>query len=136
MVSKHRYGELTPRIEEAIEEIISGSQGKSLVKDLANYLQKEWNNQNRLGSRETAEKKAKAILKGEKLTHLPPKIHNTANISRMGILEDALSKGYLEDVRIEEPWHPLSFLEGKIETFPYEHKTAILFSGVSVHETF
>lgn len=136
MTSKHRYGELAPKREEAIEEIMSGSDRKLLVKDLADYLQKEWNNQNRLDSSETAQKKAKAILKGEKLTHLPPKIHNTANISRDGILKDALSKGYLEDVKIEEPWHPLSFLEGEIETFPYEHKTAIFFTGISVHELF
>lgn len=136
MASKHRYGELAPKREDAIEEIMAGSEAKLLVKDLADYLQKEWNNQNRLGSRKTAEKKAKAILKGEKLTHLPPKIHNTANISRDGILKDALSKGYLEDVKIEEPWHPLSFLEGEIETFPYEHKTAIFFTGISVHELF
>lgn len=136
MASKHRYGELAPKREDAIEEIMGSNEAKLLVKDLADYLQKEWNNQNRLGSRKAAQKKAKSILKGEKLTHLPPKIHNTANISRDEVLKDALSKGYLEDVKIEEPWHPLSFLKGEIETFPYEHKTAILFSGISVHELF
>lgn len=48
--------------------------------------------------------------------------------------------GYVGEYRPEyyqgNPWHPKLFLEGEIDTLPYEHDSVVLYSGISNHEFF
>ncbi|NMJ92700.1 hypothetical protein GLT81_00390 [Nanohaloarchaea archaeon] len=47
------------------------------------------------------------------------------------IVRDAQEKGYLENFQLAEPWHPKLFMEGELNTYPYQHNTMITFRGVS-----
>lgn len=133
----HNYGDLFSEID-YLERIIKEDEKKRLTAEFADYLEKEWNNAKAgPNSRERALKKATAILKGEEMTHIAPKIKNNANASRRKLIKQAVNKGYVKDFILHEPWHPAVFFDdNQPTTFPFQHEYAVFYSGQPRHVFF
>lgn len=125
--------------EKIISQGIEQNSKKWLLNDIAHYLHEEYNipssSPNNLSSR-----KAKELMDGKtpdnpKLKNHPPVVSDKSERERKlvfkKIVKEAHEEGYIENFQLTEPWHPRLFIEGKINTYPYQHNTMITFRGVS-----
>lgn len=65
------------------------------------------------------------------------KIHNGIYDKPEDLLVDAVNQGNLKDINLDVPWHPKVFYdEDKITTLPFQHSSAVLYSGRERHNFF
>lgn len=129
-MERHRYGEHELQEFSHVELLVKENNHERMIPELADYLLDVWSGgRTRKINREQANKKALDILEGEpRRTDIPPKWHNTSNISRYGLIKEAVEKGYLESFRIKSPWHPKDFLDSKkMTTYPFQHEEMIFY---------
>lgn len=110
----HAYGEVVSNIPYN-ERILSENRSETIERELERFFVEE---QNKNGSE--AEKLAIRVLE-------------EANEESYQIIKEAEAKGYLPDFHLHEPWHPKPFLNGEIVTYPYQHDSVILYTGISKH---
>lgn len=125
--------------DKIISEGIEQNSKKWLLNDVANYLKEEYNIPSSAPNNMSSIK-AKELMDGRtpnnpKLRNHPPVVADKSERERKlvfkKIVKDAQEKGYITNFQLSEPWHPKLFMEGKINTFPYQHNTIITFRGVS-----
>jgi hypothetical protein len=148
-MEEHKYGGRVPSLSDYLDDAMRPENEQGLVKGLESFFRSEyeykWFNRGQSDSkyRGIPHTKAKQVLGLEdntrinKLEKAPPK--NASKLSRkkkQQMLRDAVEKGFLDEIHLRLPWHPKPFLEGKIETFPFEHDSVILYSAINSHELF
>jgi hypothetical protein len=108
-----------------------------LLNDVALYLEDEYNIPQVNGWNSV---KARELMDGKtpdnpKLKDQAPMVAGKSERERKlvfkQIVKEAHEKGYLENFQLSEPWHPRLFMEGEMNTYPYQHNTMITFRGVS-----
>lgn len=123
--------------DKIISQGIEQNSKKWLLNDVALYLREEYNISEVNGWNSI---KAKELMDGR--TPDNPKLKNQAPIVAdksererklvfKKIVKDAQEKGYIENFQLSEPWHPRLFMEGEMNTYPYQHNTMITYRGVS-----
>lgn len=147
----HSYGGRVPSLSEYLEDFYRPENTQGLLEGLTNFMRDKygesysWTQRGQQNSEYEGVPKTKAeqILGLEsnshisKLESLPPKkAYQMSEEDKKKLISQAIENGYLDEVHLRTPWHPKPFLEGKIETFPYEHESAILYTNVTVNELF
>lgn len=134
----HSYGEEFSSIPWC-ERVIDENNRKKIVRGLARYIYEEIENAKgkfNINNKHTSI--AKYIYQGmekedkEKLQiakeNLPIQPKNHLHINEL--ISDAITKGYIEDLTLSEPWHPKTFFENESpDTFPHQHRTAVVYTG-------
>lgn len=125
--------------EKIISEGVEQNSKKWLLNDIANYLKHEYDipssPPNNMSSRKTKELMDGIQLENSDLRNHPPVVSDKSERERKlkfkKVVKDAQEKGYIQNFQLSEPWHPKLFLEGELNTFPYQHNSMIAFGGVS-----
>lgn len=125
--------------DKIISEGIEQNSKKWLLNDVAKYLEEEYNIP-ASSPNNPSSIKAKELMDGRtpnnpKLRNHPPVVANKSERKRKlvfkKIVKEAQEKGYITNFQLSEPWHPRLFMEGELNTFPYQHNSIITFRGVS-----
>lgn len=149
-MEEHTYGGRVPSLSAYLDEVHRPENTEGIIQGLENFLREKYRQEYGPGrgiegseQRGIPETKAKQILGLQGNTHIdklelkpPKKAFQISEKTKMKLLKEAVQEGYLDEVHLRMPWHPKPFLEGEIETFPYEHDTAILYRAVTVDEFF
>lgn len=144
-----RYGGRVPSLDDYIEDFYRPENTKGLLKGLTNFIRDRYGENYNWTQRGNSEyegvpkTKAEQILGLEGNTHIkkleslpPKKAYKMSGENKKKLISEAAESGYLDEIHLRTPWHPKPFLEGKIETFPYEHETVILYSAITIEEFF
>jgi hypothetical protein len=67
--------------------------------------------------------------------HVEKTLSSPCRKSLENILE-AEKQGHLTDFHLHEPWHPKPFLNGNLVTFPLQHDSVIVYTGINKHYFF
>ena len=125
--------------DKIISEGVEQNSKKWLLNDVADYLAEEYDIPSSYPSN-LSSVKAKELMDGRapenaKLRNHPPVVAGKSERERKivfkKVVKDAQKKGYITNFQLSEPWHPKLFMEGEINTFPYQHNSMIVFRGVS-----
>jgi|GEM_PF-4030159 len=113
----HAYDAVPSNISYA-DRILAENRKKEVFKELQNFLRQEKG----LSAGE-AEKTAEQML-------------NKGGKKAAKTIAEAEAEGYLPDFRLHEPWHPKPFLNGSLITYPYQHDSVIVYTGINKHMFF
>jgi len=109
-----------------------------LLTEVAEYISDEYNiptSPNNLAMTKAIELMDGVDPGNEKVRQNPPVVADKSERERKLVFKqtvaEAQRKGYLENFRLQEPWHPRLFMKGEINTYPYQHNSMITFRGVS-----
>lgn len=113
----HTYDAIPSNISYT-DRILAENRRKEVFQELQNFLRQEKG----LSAGE-AEKTAEQML-------------NKGGKKAAKTIAEAEAEGYLPDFRLHEPWHPKPFLNGDLITYPYQHDSVILYTGINKHMFF
>lgn len=127
-------------IERIISEGVEENSKKWLLTDIASFLNEEYGVPNSHPN-QPAMWKAVELMDGyereipENVMAAEPVVRDKSARERKIIfkkmVEEAHQKGYMENFRLAEPWHPAAFLSGDFVSYPYQHNTAIVYRGIT-----
>ena len=112
---EHSYAELVSAIdwtERFVEEGVKSKNRKWLEKGLTQFLIKE----KMIESNEAKERADKIIESG--------------GMRFKKLVKNAEKKGFLEEYRLNEPWHPKTFYEEDFVSYPFQHASVIVYRGM------
>lgn len=116
-----------------------------LISELASFLKSKYRKNYYKGSntpKGIAETKSRAILgideipKNSKIDcfYEPKNLAGKRPIERFSEAIDAMNKGRISQIKLNFPWHPEIFWDEDLPTtFPFQHTSAILYSGQPKH---
>ena len=136
-----RYDSYLSRVDwgqKVISEGKSQNGEKWLLNDVASFLHGEYDIP--LQPNNLAILKALELMKGERpensdLREHPPVVDDKRDSKRKLIfkkaVKEAYEKGYMENFRLAEPWHPETFFDREFVSYPHQHNSVIAYRAMS-----
>jgi hypothetical protein len=135
-----RYLSSVDWADKIIDEGTEQNNKNWLLTEISNYLSDKYRIPNTPPNK-LAMWKAIELMEGykrdipEKVVQMDPTVNNKSDQKRKTFFKKIVLKaekeGYLQNFELSEPWIPKLFVEGELNTYPYQHTTMISYRGVS-----
>lgn len=127
----HHYDEYSSSISLS-DRIVNETRENELIRGLAHYIHQRFEPSVEFNSNHRHTAKANAILEGS--DNAKDVANSLNNKHPKAVISDAVSKGYIENFKLDEPWHPVIFRDPKRPTtYPFQHATSIWYRGEDNH---